>query len=1099
MAGFIPNSVLDNMVNMIRDYDDHHRGDNRGRTRRSFLPDLEDPGDDEGLGEVPTTEVMRRYKAGERSAGDSAFYTTQVMRLWKAGRWNNLRDALGAKAMVAGAAQVQIGHDPKTAKQKQKEKETALRFERREARAKVAKDIRAEVSDLLFQAAKTFADMDGRADVPEKDEYDHDRHYSTFERIMGPNVAKFTLKLDTVYTARYTAWPKEEIEMFFKRNLDKFPVSADAESLPHYMGKFVEHMFFFNVCCEQGWDRIIHPDNDDNEQVAKEKRIREYIEKRRANLADQTPLRSPYEADVFQIHDLILQALDTREKCKRIANEYLRRDFERGRADGDGQGPCQVSPQDLYCVLASQRVTPGDVIHAMISVAPQHALKYRDQRSKRNLLHVATYAGPFRPGDPLLSDPHATEEKNAQKPLDVIRRLIELRPAMLNEEDSNGLTPLSRLILFDTTGHNPGGQPGQQRRWKGEAQIAAIVKLMCEEPFKKCVAKPRSKGAKELPLHLAAGCQMDPKVVADIIEAFPEGIDKPCREGYTALFHCISTMGTLVQAQTTRAGSKNAIKIINHMVKVKPALARTPRVLHQRIPGAAPSRLGTGITPLHMCIEYGLNDAVVIALLAADKDCAKDRNVVGNLPIHQALKDGASNGHVRKIMKAYPGATKEPGEYGWLPLHFALASGCDSETVRMVLRANPEAARALVIDADGGAGGIRLNEPAEGITALHLASERPDVQLVKDVVAAAPAMATHVNVEFGLPLHHAVSIKAPLGVIKELVAAFPEGTRVSNADGRIPLHCGAMVHTAQNSHATLKFLVESYPDSIHVLDHNGKSAADLLGSHSETARLLIQGISELEATRAARRAERTAARVADLTSRANDAAANAANRNPVPNEPVPTIQPGGMDTISLLSRMHQGSPADLSGPELDRLIEGLKMAARDARYENQRRPLEEDILDQKEDWMCPIGHVLLRDPVKAKDGFTYERKKIARWMRRSRTESGGDEGLGRRGGAKWKSPMTGAYFKDFAVEPNDDMRTQIEAEIKRRIDALRQGEESDTDSGSAETPIVAGVAVPRKGKVKKRGASGGSKQTPARQTRRLNANATVGVTPMRLR
>ena len=135
------------------------------------------------------------------------------MRLWKAGRWNNLRDALGAKAMVAGAAQVQIGDDRKTAKQKQKEKEKAIRAERREARAKVAKDIRAEVSDLLFQAAKTFADMDGRADVPEKDEYDHDRHYSTFERIMGPNVAKFTLNLDTVYTARYTAWPKEEIDL----------------------------------------------------------------------------------------------------------------------------------------------------------------------------------------------------------------------------------------------------------------------------------------------------------------------------------------------------------------------------------------------------------------------------------------------------------------------------------------------------------------------------------------------------------------------------------------------------------------------------------------------------------------------------------------------------------------------------------------------------------------------------------------------------------------------------------------------------------------------------------------------------------------------
>ena len=72
MAGFIPNSVLDNMVDMIRDYDGHHRGDNRGRTRRSFLPDLEDPGDDEGLERTELTrrykEFMRRYKAGERGA-----------------------------------------------------------------------------------------------------------------------------------------------------------------------------------------------------------------------------------------------------------------------------------------------------------------------------------------------------------------------------------------------------------------------------------------------------------------------------------------------------------------------------------------------------------------------------------------------------------------------------------------------------------------------------------------------------------------------------------------------------------------------------------------------------------------------------------------------------------------------------------------------------------------------------------------------------------------------------------------------------------------------------------------------------------------------
>jgi hypothetical protein len=347
-----------------------------------------------------------------------------------------------------------------------------------------------------------------------------------------------------------------------------------------------------------------------------------------------------------------------------------------------------------------------------------------------------------------------------------------------------------------------------------------------------------------------------------------------------------------------------------------------------------------------------------------------------------------------------------------------------------------------------------------------------------------------------------------LPVIKETVAAFPEGTRVANADGRIPLHLAAGGSSGSSAYATLKFLVESYPDSVHVLDHNGKSAADLLGN-SEAARLLIQGISEWQAERAARRAEQTANRMADVAARADahrgaPAAPNAANPNAAPANP---IQPGGMDTISLLSRVHQGSAADLQPHELDRLVDGLRMALGDAKYEQTRRPLEDDIVDDKEDWMCPIGHCLLRDPVKASDGFTYERRKIARWMRKSRNESGGDGS--QRGGrreAKWKSPMTGAYFKDFTVEPNDEMRTSIEAEVKRRVDDARRNRRATDDSEpddeddeeDVERSVVAGVTVPRKGKTK-RGASGGAKQTPAKRTRRLNANAAVGETPRRLR
>ena len=92
---------------------------------------------------------------------------------------------------------------------------------------------------------------------------------------------------------------------------------------------------------------------------------------------------------------------------------------------------------------------------------------------------------------------------------------------------------------------------------------------------------------------------------------------------------------------------------------------------------------------------------------------------------------------IMAMLQASPDAAKEKDGFGWLPLHFALASACHAETVRLVLRAHPDAARKLIIDADGGAGGMQLNDPSEAITALHLAVERGDPGIVKDIVAAA--------------------------------------------------------------------------------------------------------------------------------------------------------------------------------------------------------------------------------------------------------------------------------------------------------------------------------------------------------------------------
>ena len=59
---------------------------------------------------------------------------------------------------------------------------------------------------------------------------------------------------------------------------------------------------------------------------------------------------------------------------------------------------------------------------------------------------------------------------------------------------------------------------------------------------------------------------------------------------------------------------------------------------------------------------------------------------------------------------------------------------------------------------------------------------------------------------------------------------------------------------------------------------------------------------------------------------------------------------------------------------------------------------------------CPITQNgrLMREPVMAADGHTYERDPIARWLQRHST-----------------SPMTGENLPDFTLRPNHSMRSQI--------------------------------------------------------------------------
>jgi ubiquitin-protein ligase len=60
------------------------------------------------------------------------------------------------------------------------------------------------------------------------------------------------------------------------------------------------------------------------------------------------------------------------------------------------------------------------------------------------------------------------------------------------------------------------------------------------------------------------------------------------------------------------------------------------------------------------------------------------------------------------------------------------------------------------------------------------------------------------------------------------------------------------------------------------------------------------------------------------------------------------------------------------------------------------------------DFLCPILHSLISDPVQAADGHTYERDAITRWFRSNST-----------------SPMTGGRIENKTLTPNYNLRSQI--------------------------------------------------------------------------
>lgn len=87
------------------------------------------------------------------------------------------------------------------------------------------------------------------------------------------------------------------------------------------------------------------------------------------------------------------------------------------------------------------------------------------------------------------------------------------------------------------------------------------------------------------------------------------------------------------------------------------------------------------------------------------------------------------------------------------------------------------------------------------------------------------------------------------------------------------------------------------------------------------------------------------------------------------------------------------------------------------------RRAEEEVVKSLDSCKCSIGHKLMRDPVVAADGHTYEREEIVQWLATSD-----------------KSPKTGLQLLNKTLTPNYAIKGTIDEAVEMKLQELQEKE-----------------------------------------------------------
>jgi hypothetical protein len=120
---------------------------------------------------------------------------------------------------------------------------------------------------------------------------------------------------------------------------------------------------------------------------------------------------------------------------------------------------------------------------------------------------------------------------------------------------------------------------------------------------------------------------------------------------------------------------------------------------------------------------------------------------------------------------------------------------------------------------------------------------------------------------------------------------------------------------------------------------------------------------------------------------------------------------------------------DLDVDELQQLKSTIQKASERVQKALDRRKAEEAVAEGQNTFRCPIGLGLMRDPVVAADGHSYERKNIEAWFKSSQFEY-----------HPVKSPMTNDQLNDTTLLPNHALKSVLQEAVDDKIASMRAGE-----------------------------------------------------------